>query len=215
MAGAARQSGAFDIVGTRSPQPAARAPAPGALSVARPDALVAPGAPAAVQRGRPASITPDPARVAVPVDYLESLSLVERLHRLLLDVIKDEFERLSRPEVTPVQALLLFNVGDNEVTAGELRSRGYYQGSNVSYNLKKLVDLGYLHHQRCPVDRRAVRIRLTPRGQELRDLVAALFVRHAGALQEEGMTGGGRLEQANDTLRRLERFWSDQIRFIY
>ena len=76
--------------------------------------------------------------------YVETLSLIERLHRLLLDVIKDEFERLGRLDINSVQALLLYNIGENEVTAGELKSRGYYQGSNVSYNLKKLVDMGYI-----------------------------------------------------------------------
>ena len=81
--------------------------------------------------------------------YVEALSLVERLHRLLLEVIKDEFERVGVLEINAVQAMLLFNIGDNEVTAGELKSRGYYQGSNVSYNLKKLVEMGYMHHQRC------------------------------------------------------------------
>ncbi len=71
--------------------------------------------------------------------YLEALALVERLHRLLLDVIKDEFERVGVLEINAVQALLLFNIGDHEVTAGELKSRGYYQGNNVSYNLKIFV----------------------------------------------------------------------------
>ena len=99
--------------------------------------------------------------------YLESLSLVERLHRLLLDVIKDEFERLGILEINAVQGLLLFNIGDNEVTAGELKTRGYYQGSNVSYNLKKLVEMGYMHHQRCEVDRRSVRVRLTAQGKAI------------------------------------------------
>src|SRR5215813_3570782 len=80
--------------------------------------------------------------------YLVSLKLIERLHRLLLDVIKDEFERLGRSDVNSVQALLLFNIGDAELTAGELTSRGLYLGSNVSYNLKKLVYAGYIHHQR-------------------------------------------------------------------
>src|SRR5690606_14146409 len=103
--------------------------------------------------------------------YLDCLSLVERLHRLLLDVIKDEFERLAILDINAVQALLLFNVADNEVTAGELKSRGYYQGSNVSYNLKKLVENGYMHHARCEIDRRSVRVRLTPRGQEVRGVV--------------------------------------------
>ncbi len=73
--------------------------------------------------------------------YLVSLKLIERLHRLLLDVIKDEFERLGRSDVNSVQALLLYNIGDAELTAGELTSRGYYLGSNVSYNLKKLVEV--------------------------------------------------------------------------
>ena len=109
------------------------------------------------------------------------MSLVERLHRLLLDVIKDEFERLGVLEINAVQALLLFNIADNEVTAGELRSRGYYQGSNVSYNLKKLVDMGFMHHQRCEIDRRSVRVRLTERGREVHRVVADLFQRHADA----------------------------------
>tara|TARA_Y100000815_G_scaffold133636_2_gene120591 strand:- start:340 stop:792 length:453 start_codon:yes stop_codon:yes gene_type:complete len=147
--------------------------------------------------------------------YLEALALVERLHRLLLDVIKDEFERVGVPEINPVQALLLFNVGDNEVTAGELKSRGYYQGSNVSYNLKKLVEMGYMHHQRSEVDRRSVRVRLTARGREVRDLVGDLFARHAEGLQERGVIGMDGLENITASLRRMERYWTDQIRYIY
>ena len=85
--------------------------------------------------------------------YLEALTLVERLHRRLLDVIKDEFDRRGRADINSVQALLLYNIGEKELTAGELRTRGYYLGSNVSYNVKKLVEMGYLHHARSRVDR--------------------------------------------------------------
>lgn len=147
--------------------------------------------------------------------YLEALSLVERLHRLLLDVIKDEFERVGMLEINAVQALLLFNIGDNEVTAGELKSRGYYQGSNVSYNLKKLVEKGFMHHQRCEVDRRSVRVRLTGKGREVRDIVAELFERHAEGLKAKGVVGEHGLEEITIGLRRMERYWSDQIRYIY
>ena len=121
--------------------------------------------------------------------YLEALALVERLHRLLLDVIKDELERINVLEINPVQALLLFNIGENEVTAGELKSRGYYQGSNVSYNLKKMVEMGYMHHQRSEIDRRSVRVRLTEKGRSTRDIVAELFARHADGLQSKGVLG--------------------------
>lgn len=147
--------------------------------------------------------------------YLEGLALVERLHRLLLDVIKDEFERLGILELNPVQALLLFNIGGNEVTAGELKSRGYYQGSNVSYNLKKMVDMGYMHHQRCEVDRRSVRVKLTAKGNDVRRTMEDLFARHAEGLSGRGILGPDAIEDVNSALRRIERFWSDQIRYIY
>lgn len=147
--------------------------------------------------------------------YLDSLALVERMHRLLLDVIKDEFERLGVLDVNAVQALMLFNIGEQELTAGELKTRGYYQGSNVSYNLKKLVETGYMHHQRCAIDRRSVRVRLTREGQKIRTVVADLFARHAEGLPERRITDIAELSAVNATLRRLERYWSDQIRYIY
>ena len=156
-----------------------------------------------------------PLRNQTLLRYLDGVALLERMHRLLLDVIKDEFERLGIVNITPVQALLLFNVADNEVTASELKTRGYYQGSNVSYNLKKLVELGYMHHQRCAIDRRSVRISLTPKGQAIHGRVADLFARHAGQLDDGGIIAFATLDETVRALKRLERFWTDQIRFIY
>lgn len=156
-----------------------------------------------------------PVRKQTLVRYLDSVALLERMHRLLLDVIKDEFERLGIVNINPVQALLLFNIADHEVTASELKSRGYYQGSNVSYNLKKLVELGYMHHQRCAIDRRSVRVRLTPKGQAIRARVAELFARQADQLDEGGIIAFATLDETVRALRRLERFWGDQIRYIY
>jgi len=145
--------------------------------------------------------------------YLEALNLIERLHRRLLDVIKDEFERTGQPEVNSVQALLLFNIGDSELTAGELRSRGHYLGSNVSYNLKKLVDAGYIHHERSEVDRRSVRVSLTDRGREVSDRVNELYERHLNSISEVGGIDADDFDQMNQALARLERFWTDQIRY--
>lgn len=159
---------------------------------------------------RPETTRPD----SLPC-YLETLALVERLHRLLLDVIKDEFERLGQVDINAVQALLLFNIGGHEVTAGELKSRGYYQGSNVSYNLKKLVEAGYMHHERSAIDRRSVRVRLTDRGVAVREQVEALFRRHAGGMEGRGLVSAAPLEDMNAILRRMERYWGEQIRYIY
>jgi DNA-binding MarR family transcriptional regulator len=154
-----------------------------------------------------AAETADRAAGQVPVQplYLEALTLVERLHRRLLDVIKDEFDRRGRSDINSVQALLLYNIGDKELTAGELRTRGYYLGSNVSYNLKKLVELGFLDHQRSRVDRRSVQ------GQEVRKIVDALYQKHVKTVEQVGGISNEEFATLNKSLHRLERFWTDQI----
>ena len=143
--------------------------------------------------------------------YLETLTLVERLHRRLLDVIKDEFDRRSRADINSVQALLLYNIGEKDLTAGELRTRGYYLGSNVSYNLKKLVEMGYLDHQRSRIDRRSVRIKLTDKRREVRDIVDTLYQKHVATVVQVGGIDGDEFAMLNKSLQRLERFWTDQI----
>src|ERR1700746_12667 len=145
--------------------------------------------------------------------YLEALTLVERLHRRLLDVIKDEVVRRGRSDINSVQALLLYNIGDKELTAGELRTRGYYLGSNVSYNLKKLVELGFLDHQRSRVDRRSVRIRLTTQGQEIRRVVDALYQKHVKTVEQVGGISNEEFATLNKSLHRLERVWAGHIPF--
>ena len=142
--------------------------------------------------------------------YLEALTLVERLHRRLLDVIKDEFDRRGRADINSVQALLLYNIGEKELTAGELRTRGYYLGSNVSYNLKKLVEMGFLDHQRSRVDRRSVRIKLTDKGREVSDIVDALYQKHVRTVEQVGGITADEFSTLNKALHRLERFWTDQ-----
>jgi DNA-binding MarR family transcriptional regulator len=154
----------------------------------------------------------DRVEVIRPV-YLETLTMVERLHRRLLDVIKDEFDRRGRSDVNAVQALLLYNIGDKELTAGELRTRGYYLGSNVSYNVKKLVEMGYLHHARSRIDRRSVRISLTELGQGVHAIVSGVYEKHARTVEQIGGVGPDEFVKMNQSLARLERFWTDQIKY--
>jgi DNA-binding MarR family transcriptional regulator len=146
-------------------------------------------------------------------EYLQALRLIERLHRLLLDVLKDEFDRNGGADLNSVQALLLYNIGESELTAGELKTRGYYLGSNVSYNLKKLVDMGYLHYKRSETDRRSVRVSLTDKGLEACQVVQKLYHRQMGSLEAVGELRRDDVAELNRSLSRLERFWADQIRY--
>ncbi len=146
-------------------------------------------------------------------EYLNSLKLVERLHRLLLEVIKAEIDRENMGDINAVQALLIFNIGAEEVTAGELRSRGYYMGSNVSYNLKKLVKSGFINQETSKTDKRSNRLTVTPKGQEVCDLVNNLYNRQLEMVSHTGVSNQEEITAMNAVLSRLERLWHDQIRF--
>jgi DNA-binding MarR family transcriptional regulator len=161
---------------------------------------------------RAAEAVPMPAAASdIKTLYLEALTLVERLHRRLLDVIKDEFDREGRSDVNAVQALLIFNIGKSELTPGELRSRGYYLGSNVSYNLKKLLETGHIHHQRSRLDRRSVRISLTEKGHDVARIVNDLYDGHVASIIQAGTMNPSDFRELNNALQWLERFWSEQI----
>jgi len=138
--------------------------------------------------------------------YLEVISLVERLHRHFLEVVRLELEGLGIHDINNIQGMMLFNIGDAEMTVGELTLRGCYLGSNVSYNVKKMVENGYLAQQRSLHDRRSIHVRLTEKGRRLRDRLTAMHQWHAEMLPQAAVSAED-LEAANTALRRLERFW--------
>ena len=139
--------------------------------------------------------------------YIEMISLVERLHRQCLEVVKAELDRLGIRDLNNVQALILFNIGEEELTVGELTQRGYYLGSNVSYNVKKMVENGYLIQERSPHDRRSFHVRAADKGLEIYRHLDQLFGAHSEKLTAAQFSAEG-LEQTNTTLRRLEQFWA-------
>ncbi len=142
-------------------------------------------------------------------DYAETITLIERLHRRFLDVLRVELERLGIDQINNVQSLLLANIGDEEVSVGELMSRGYYLGSNVTYNLKRLVEAGFVEQQRSRHDRRVMRIKLSERGHALCAELSAMLVRHSEALRVRPDVAP--LGQLNGKLRSLEAFWTEQL----
>jgi DNA-binding MarR family transcriptional regulator len=142
--------------------------------------------------------------------YLETIGLIERLHRQFLEVVKAELDRLGIQDINNVQSLILYNIADDEVTVGELTNRGYYLGSNVSYNLKKMVEYGYLEQERSLHDRRSFRVRLSGKGTDLRNKIAAMFESHSGELSGTTVTAEA-LATTGETLRGLGRFWTDVL----
>lgn len=143
--------------------------------------------------------------------YLATIALLERMHRQFLEVVKAELDNRDIRDINNVQALILYNIGNDELTVGELTLRGYYLGSNVSYNVKKMTEHGYLHQQRSSHDRRSVRVSLTEKGLTLSNMLEEMFDRHAetvaATVEIEELT------DANAGLRNIERFWLQQLGF--
>ncbi|KCZ83000.1 putative transcriptional regulatory protein [Hyphomonas adhaerens MHS-3] len=153
------------------------------------------------------------AELSLGESFLKSLSLLEQAHRRLHDVVKDDLERGGERSLTGVQALLIYEIGEGEAPASVLRARGAFAGTSLSYNVKKLQEGGYLIQTRSEDDKRTVTLRLTERGLKVRARVAKLFEKQANALEPTASVRPDDLSQLNKTITRLERFWSDQIRF--
>lgn len=142
--------------------------------------------------------------------YFQSVVMIERLHRLFLEVVKVELDRLDVRDINNVQCLVLYNIGKGQVTVGELTNRGYYLGSNVSYNLRKMVQNGYLIQEPSAHDRRSSHVRLSTKGMELHSRLDTLFQLHAKALNNEGISDNG-IEELDSTLHKLETFWNSLL----
>jgi len=145
----------------------------------------------------------------VSTPYYDAIQLIERLHRHFLDVLKVELDRQNIQDINNVQSMILYNIGDDELTVGELTIRGYYLGSNVSYNLKKMVENGYLVQERSVHDKRSIRVKLSEKGQELKNMISDMFKRHEEQIEGSDLSTD-RIEEMNKTLKMLERFWAQQ-----
>jgi DNA-binding MarR family transcriptional regulator len=148
----------------------------------------------------------------VKKEYLELTRLIERLHRRFLDLLRSELNGLGIRDLNSVQALLLANIGEEEIAVRDLVERGYYQGSNVSYNIKKLAEMGYLEHERSAHDRRSVSIRLTGKALDVVHKIRVLEEQIAGQLDNHDL-GGPEIDTVCQSLRRVERTWTDYLHY--
>ena len=144
--------------------------------------------------------------------YLDAIRLTERMHRQFLDVIRAELDRLKIEDINSVQCLILFNIGPNDLSVGELTHRGYYLGSNVSYNVRKMVANGYMVQERSVHDRRSFHVRLTERGLELCRQIDQMFDAQVAALVETHKLE--EIQSASGVYRRLEQFWQTELKAL-
>tara|TARA_A100000171_G_C2126591_1_gene143914 strand:+ start:924 stop:1382 length:459 start_codon:yes stop_codon:yes gene_type:complete len=139
--------------------------------------------------------------------YFETVMLVERLHRLFLEVVKSELDKMALHDINNVQCFILYNIGENNLTVGEVSNRGYYLGSNVTYNLKKMVENGYIIQEQSPHDRRSSHVKLSEKGLKLFEQLDLMFKNHAKNMRHNGVMEQD-IKTLKSLLQRLEAFWS-------
>jgi DNA-binding MarR family transcriptional regulator len=161
---------------------------------------------------QPASVSSENDAVDHGLVHLELVRVVERVYRRYLDLLRNDLTRLGVDDVSPSQVMMLFTIGTDDLSVRDLIDRGHYLGSNASYNLKRLVECGYVERSASPRDRRAARIRLSERGRNLCDLIRKidetyhrLIVRDEAQSREFGV--------AFHMLRRLEHVWTNAVRY--
>jgi DNA-binding MarR family transcriptional regulator len=157
--------------------------------------------------------SPAPASADLMPGYTDAILMIERLHRRLMDVVTDALDRAQIADVNAVQAIMLYNIADQELTVSELRARDYYTGSNSSYNVKKLVEGGFLRYAKSRIDRRTVKISLGERGKEIHALVHHVYQKHTATVGALGGIQADDFTALNRSLARLDRFWDDQIQY--
>jgi len=144
--------------------------------------------------------------------YYDLVQLIERLHRRFLDVLKVELDKKGIQDINNVQAMILFNIGHDELTVGELTIRGYYLGSNVSYNIKNMVKNEYLVQERSVHDKRSIRVRCSDKGKELYEVVKEMILNHEQTMKSTDIKEVD-ITDALDILKMLERFWAAKTQF--
>lgn len=145
-------------------------------------------------------------------EYIDLTLLIERLHRRFLDVLRTELKRIGIRDINGVQALILANIGDDEIVIRDLIERGYYQGSNVSYNIKKLTDYGYLDQERALHDKRSITVKLTDKGRQVVSGVRELEEKN-GMKFLDNIGDPETMTNSIEMLRKLERTWDEYIRY--
>lgn len=138
--------------------------------------------------------------------------LIERMHRRYLDVVRLEMTRINVQDISPVQVMMLSNIGLEEISVRDLIERGYYLGSNASYNLKQLVECGYVTRQAATRDRRLARLKLSDSGKRVLDQLNKLDTTLAEPMLRGGIDSA-EFDAAYRLLRKLERRWTDAIRY--
>lgn len=155
-------------------------------------------------------IPTNPSPSVPSIDVVQALPrLIERMHRRFLDVVRIELERSGVTDISPVQVMMLGAIGDEEISVRDLIERGYYLGSNASYNLKQLVDGGYVDRAAAARDKRSARLKVAAKGKAVLSTLAAVEAKWATPLTKDGTQA---LEETFRTLLALERSWSEAVR---
>jgi DNA-binding MarR family transcriptional regulator len=118
--------------------------------------------------------------------YVQSITLLGTLHRFFLENIQIFLEEFHQSDLNATQALIIYHIGKNIFKVNEIVKNHFYEGSNPSYNLKKMLSAQYLTTSPSAHDRRVLFVALSDKGTLLYQSMDLFFQR-----QEQTLNGAG------------------------
>ena len=143
---------------------------------------------------------------------IEFAMLSESVYRTFLDLIKYELDSAGIIDINPIQAAVLLNiVNADQIAKGDVLKKGYYMGSNASYNLNKMKENGYIDQIQSEFDKRISYLRLTDKGVRLSDSLNEKISSHSQSIESNTSEKTTNIGKLITQLRSVENHWKKTI----
>ncbi len=137
------------------------------------------------------------------IDFYTS---IVQAQKSFLELIEHELKLINEENLSAVQALIILNIGDNDVSLGDLVLKRGYSGSNASYNIKKIANEGYIEQIPSPHDKRSLILRLTNKGTDVFKKLKSAIDKHSQKL-EHVVFDRVNYSRVSKFLREISNYW--------
>lgn len=144
-------------------------------------------------------------------NYFKTIVMIEHLHRLSLQVVKSELNKMKISDINNIQCFILYHLGMQEIIIADMINRGYYLGKNVSYNLKNMIKNGYVVKETKYNDNRSRSVKLSTKGIKLHKKLENLFIMQSKDFYSKCMNKED-LDKFDNMLFKIENFFLDNIK---
>lgn len=128
---------------------------------------------------------------------------INKLDKLFLENIEHSLRDNEIYDISPMQALVMINIGHETMRINDVNDFDYYLGKNVTYNIQDLVKKGYVGRLKNKNDKRSKIVSLTKKGERVLEILESVNVSQQEKLQKLKID----VNNLNEILTRLQRIF--------